>query len=47
MTVEQQVLGLQIAVNDIVLVQVVQGKRDFGSVEFSNRVRKALVVVST
>jgi hypothetical protein len=40
--VEQQVLGLQVAVDDVVRVQVVQRERDFGRVELCDRVGKAL-----
>jgi hypothetical protein len=40
--VEQQVLGLQVAVDDVVRVQVVEGQRDLGGVELGDGVREAL-----
>lgn len=42
MSVEQQVLGLQVAVDDVVRVQVVERKRDFGGIELGDGVGKAL-----
>jgi hypothetical protein len=40
--VEQQVLGLQVAVDDVVRVQVVEGERDLGGVELGDGVGEAL-----
>jgi hypothetical protein len=40
--VEQQVLGLQVAVDDVVRVQVVEGEGDFGGVELGDGVGEAL-----
>ena len=39
---EEQVLGLQVPVDDVVRVQVVQRQRDFCRVELGDWVRKAL-----
>lgn len=40
--IEQQVLGLQIAVNDVLGVQVIQGQRDLGSVKFGDGIGESL-----
>ena len=40
--VEQQVLGLQVAVDDVVRVQVVQGEGDLGGVELGDGVGESL-----
>jgi len=45
-SVEQQVLWLQIAIYDVARVQVVKSQRDFGSVELGDRIRKSLQSVS-
>lgn len=45
-SIEQQILRLQIAVDDVVRVQVVERERDFRRVELCNRVGKALWGVS-
>lgn len=42
--VEQQVLGLQVTVDDVVRVQVVERERDFGRVELCDRIGKALAL---
>lgn len=42
MAVEQQILGLQVAVDDVVRVQVVERERDFGGVELCDWVGEAL-----
>lgn len=42
MSVEQQVLGLQITVDDVHRVQVVESERDLGGVELSNGVGESL-----
>jgi hypothetical protein len=42
MAVQEQVFRLQIAVDDVVRVQVVEGQRDLGRVEFGDGVREAL-----
>lgn len=41
-SVEQQVLGLQITVDDVHRVQVVESERDLGGVELSNGVGESL-----
>jgi hypothetical protein len=46
MAVEQQVFGFQIAVDDVVLVKVVERERNLCSIEFGNRIGKALSNVS-
>ena len=40
--IQQQVFGLQVPVYDALRMQVVKGERDFGSVEFCDRVGEAL-----
>ena len=40
--VEQNVFGLQVTVDDILVVEVIQGEGDFGGVEFRDRVGEAL-----
>jgi hypothetical protein len=40
--IEQQILGLQVAVDDVVRVQVVERERDFRRVELCDWVGKAL-----
>lgn len=42
MAVEQQVLGLEVAVDDVVRVQVVEGEGDFGGIELGDGVGEAL-----
>jgi hypothetical protein len=42
MAVEQQVLGLQVAVDDVVRVQVVEGEGDLSGVELCDGVGEAL-----
>lgn len=42
MSVQQQVLGFQVAVDDVLGVQVLEGERDFGCVEFGDGVRESL-----
>lgn len=42
MSVEEQVFGFQVAVYDILFVQVFEGKGDFGGIELGNGVREAL-----
>jgi hypothetical protein len=44
--VEEQIFGFQIAVYNVLAVQVVQCQRDFGRVKFGDRVREALSYVS-
>lgn len=39
---EQQVFGLEVAVDDVERVQVVERERDLGRVEFGDRVGEAL-----
>lgn len=41
-SVQQQILRLEIAVDDVHAVEVVQGQGDFGRVELGNRVGEAL-----
>ena len=41
-SVEQQVLGLQVSVDDVHAVEVVECERDFSSVEFGYRVWEPL-----
>lgn len=42
MSIEQQILRLEIAVYDVVRVQIVQRERDFGGIELGDRVRESL-----
>jgi hypothetical protein len=42
MAIQEQVLGLQIAVDDVVRVEVIESERDFGGIEFGDGVGKAL-----
>jgi hypothetical protein len=44
MAVQQQVLGLQVAVDDVVRVQIIEGEGDFGGVELGDRIGEALVI---
>jgi hypothetical protein len=44
--VQKEVLGFQVSVDDIPLVQVLQGQRDFGGVELGYRIGEALDAVS-
>ena len=43
-SVQQQILRLQVAVDDVVRVQIVERKRDFGGVELGDGVGKALAL---
>lgn len=43
MPVQQQVFGLQVAVDDVFGVQVFQSQRGLGGVELGDRVRESLV----
>jgi len=40
--IQKQIFRFQIAVDDVVRVEIIEGKRDLGGVEFRDRVRKAL-----
>lgn len=42
MAVEEQVLGLEVSVNNVLGVQVLNGKRSLSSVKLGNRVRESL-----
>ena len=42
MAVEEQIFGLEIAVDDVLRMQVVERERHFGGVEFGYGVGKAL-----
>lgn len=44
MSVEQQVLGFQISVNNPLGMQIIQRKSYLGSVEFCDGIREALIV---
>ena len=47
-SIQQQVLRLEIAVDDVHAVEVIEGQGDFGRVELRNRVGEALLnLVST
>jgi len=40
--IQKQIFRFQIAVDDVVRVEIIEGKRDLGGVEFRDWVRKAL-----
>ena len=42
MSVEQQVFGLEIAVNDVHAMKIIECQRDFSGVKFRDRIWKAL-----
>lgn len=42
MSIEQQVFGLQVAVDDVLLVKVVERQGDLGSIELCDRIGKSL-----
>lgn len=46
MSIEEEIFRLQITVNDVLRVQILESKGDFGCVEFGDRVWEALVQVS-
>jgi len=46
-SVKEQILGLQVAVDDVVGVEVIEGKCDLCSVELCDWVREALSLVSS
>jgi len=46
MSVEQQVLGFQITVDDVVGMEVVERERDLGGVELCDWIWEALEIVS-
>lgn len=43
MSVQEQVFGFQVTVDDILIVQVFKGKGDFGGVEFGNWIWESLL----
>lgn len=42
MSVEEEVLGFQVSVDDVFRMQVLERKRDLGGVEFGDGVRESL-----
>ena len=46
MSIQQQILGLQVTVDDVHAMEVFERKRDFCSVELRDRVREALGIIS-